>query len=463
MTFTKKKLAAVISGTLLTGMASTALAVVNLDDNSATATAGDTTVAIASEVSIDATDGLDVGDGAGFLDATMVLNPAIIPANSDIRVLVTLSNGTFSVEPVATFSGGAMGIIAGGTGSSSAEFNANVGTSDLAAGDDLDLTFDEINVENTDGVSVTVSVTRADNFGTASVKSLTSALLEHTDSFAVTYTPDAAIDDIDVTAGAVSFEGAATGVTAGEVDIDYTAGVDETGAALLQATISDSYAISIEGANGLDAFSTSTNADATITFGAIALELDGTTASATANTAAAFVTGDVDLDVGATNATVINETSIVAPVTGTPETGFNTDSLNSSGSLSSLNKNGSAARLSFALTPGGAYPQFIRITNPSGISGDVTLQLTNDDGDTSSSVAIASLDAGASSDLLNIDDVFATVQAADATFELGATAKLRVSIDAEFGETGESTGVILGSFSLSTDGNTFNMMTDASN
>ena len=98
-----------------------------------------------------------------------------------------------------------MGIIAGGTGSSSAEFNANVGTSDLAAGDDLDLTFDEINVENTDGVSVTVSVTRADNFGTASVKSLTSALLEHTDSFAVTYTPDAAIDDIDVTAGAVSF------------------------------------------------------------------------------------------------------------------------------------------------------------------------------------------------------------------------------------------------------------------
>jgi len=464
MTFTKKKLAAVISGTLLTGMASTALAVVDLDANSAALTAGATTVAVASEVNIPATGGLDLGDAAGFLDASMVLNPAIIPANSDIRVLLTLSNGTFGAVPVATIGGGGMGLISGGTGSSSAEFNANVGTADLAAGDTLAIALDEINVENQNDVNITVAVTRADNFGTASVKSVTSGLVEFTDSFAVTYTPNAAVAAIDVTTGGVSFVGAATGVNAGNVGIAYTAGVDEAGGALAQATISDSYAISLEFSNGLDAFSTATNADASVSFGVQALTVAGTTASATGIIAANFISADLVADVGATNATPINETSIVATVTGTPETGFNTASLDGSGALSSLSKNGSSARLSFALTPGGAYPQFIRITNPSGVAGNVTLQLTNDDGDTSAAIDVASLEAGASTDLLTIESIFASVQAGDAGFDLGAnSAKLRVSVDAEFGATGTDTAVILASFSTSTDGNTFNMMTDASN
>ena len=59
-------------------------------------------------------------------------------------------------------------------------------------------------------------------------------------------------------------------------------------------------------------------------------------------------------------------------------------------------------------------------------------------------------------------DVYAAVQAADPTFTLGASNKLRVNVVAEFGAAG-TTGVILGGFSLSTDGGTFNMLTDASN
>ena len=55
------------------------------------------------------------------------------------------------------------------------------------------------------------------------------------------------------------------------------------------------------------------------------------------------------------------------------------------------------------------------------------------------------------------------VQAGDSTFDLGATNKLRVDVVAEFGTTGTNSGVVLGAFSVSSDGTTFNMMTDASN
>ena len=111
---------------------------------------------------------------------------------------------------------------------------------------------------------------------------------------------------------------------------------------------------------------------------------------------------------------------------------------------------------------------FIRVTNPSAIAGPATVTLINDDGDTSEALSLTDcgadsdeLAAGASTGLLNIDTIFAAAEAGD--FELGATDKLRVEVVAEFGTTGTTTGVVAGAFSLSSDGTTFNMMTDASN
>ena len=57
---------------------------------------------------------------------------------------------------------------------------------------------------------------------------------------------------------------------------------------------------------------------------------------------------------------------------------------------------------------------------------------------------------------------FGLTQVQDSDFDLGTSNKLRVAVDAEFGGGG-STGVVLGAFTVSTDGTTFNMMTDASN
>lgn len=65
--------------------------------------------------------------------------------------------------------------------------------------------------------------------------------------------------------------------------------------------------------------------------------------------------------------------------------------------------------------------------------------------------------------MLSIDDVFAAVQAADATFDLGATNKLRVDVTAEFGGSAANQAVVLSAFNQSSDLSNFNMMTDASN
>ena len=110
-----------------------------------------------------------------------------------------------------------------------------------------------------------------------------------------------------------------------------------------------------------------------------------------------------------------------------------------------LQFSGSTDRLDFALTPNGAFSQFARITNPSSTAGDVTVTVINDDGDQVSfdlgdvtGVASSNLVARASTKLININDIFAAAEVADATFALAATGansknKLRVVVRGEFG------------------------------
>jgi len=110
-----------------------------------------------------------------------------------------------------------------------------------------------------------------------------------------------------------------------------------------------------------------------------------------------------------------------------------------------LQFSGSTDRLDFALTPNGAFSQFARITNPSSTAGDVTVTVINDDGEQVSfdlgdvtGVASSNLVARASTKLININDIFAAAEAADATFALAATGpnsknKLRVVVRGEFG------------------------------
>ncbi len=124
--------------------------------------------------------------------------------------------------------------------------------------------------------------------------------------------------------------------------------------------------------------------------------------------------------------------------------------------LGTLGKNGSTVVLNLALTPGGSYANFIRINNTSNITGDVFITVINDDGDQVqidladiAGQSTSSLVGQASTGLLPIQSIFDAAQAADATFALGATNKLRLSINGEF------SSIDAQSVTLSQDSNSF--------
>lgn len=146
-----------------------------------------------------------------------------------------------------------------------------------------------------------------------------------------------------------------------------------------------------------------------------------------------------------------------------------------------LQYSGSTDRLDFALTPGGAFKQWARITNPSGTPGDVTVTVYNDAG---SSVTFplgdidgvdSSIEAHGSTKLVDINDVYAAAQAADSSFELSETSgtgqlrnKLRVEVRGEFGDDAyeesnvgnrlvgrAADGIYIQAVTLSNDGESF--------
>ena len=120
------------------------------------------------------------------------------------------------------------------------------------------------------------------------------------------------------------------------------------------------------------------------------------------------------------------------------------------GALTAMTKNGSSETLNLLLNPTGAYDNFVRVTNGGTVAGAVFVTMLNDSGDSvtfnfNSGTALA---AGASSDLVSIDTLYADAQAADATFDVG-TGKLRATFEGEF------SGIDVQNISVSTDGTTF--------
>lgn len=490
MTFTKKKLAAAVSsGFLLSlGVAGPANAVLDLElNNDADAETSQDPLTYTTSLNVDATEGLDLLDDADNdaetagtdQDVTGVMNVNATPANTDIRLTVTLDNeATFVGAPTATFADNDAevasegSILTGGAGSSSVVFFGDTGTGGFEAGDTFLVGIEGVNVVNQDDVDIQTDFQIADNFGVTDIRTINDSYITFEDSFDVAAElGEADGKSIDVTANSLFFsgEGEGTETNVGAVDVTDNGLLGANTAAIEGAEIAANIDVTVTGANGLAAFTA--EAGGSIEFGEEnAMAVEGTTATLE-DLEFGDIEGDHDVifNVAGDNTTQISETTVVATLAGEPQSAdFNVDSLNKSVNLTSLARNGSSARLTFSLTPGGAYPMFIRITNPSAIDGPVTVQLINDDGDSSELLTLTDiglssddLEAGASTGLISIDDVFAAAETGG--FELGATNKLRVEVIAEFGTTGENTAVIVGAFSLSTDGNTFNMMTDASN
>ncbi len=168
---------------------------------------------------------------------------------------------------------------------------------------------------------------------------------------------------------------------------------------------------------------------------------------------ATVAVGTVSYTVGGT--TEIAETSVAALYTPTATANYEASPVSFS-NVARLEKNGESVDVDLALKPGGAYSNFVRITNKDTISGAFFVKVINDAGHPVSfplnAVAgqPATLAAGASTQQMTIDAIFAAAQAADASFQLsGDQAKLRLQV------TGQVNTLDVQTYTVSKDGNSF--------
>jgi hypothetical protein len=486
MTFTKKKLAAAIGGTLLASVGiQQAQAAVDLDGTAGAATA----LLYASEAVI-GTSGLGLTDAAAEMDIVGLMAVNGVAADTDIRITLTLSSGKFSGAPSVSVDNGAGGVACNGnacqayslfsggtTADSTVTFNSTVTTGQAVdSGAHFNFAMAGLTVTAQSAVTATVATTIADNFGPTDLTTNTGPYLSFGPllSVAADATGAETTTKIDVAQNSLFFSVAAKDNSinvGGAIVKASTAPVGVTTNAIDATDIIAGAQHTITAANGFSAFNQGT-VGGTITVNALAATVS--TADATLAAAAAAVvpangntagSNAVVLTVPTANTVAITETTLTATVTGVTA-GAVYSAANASGtvSLASLARNGSSARLTFSVNPDSSFPMSIRVTNDSAIAGPVTLTLTNDDGDTSTAVSLTAITggpagdvgAGASTGLLSMANVYAAVQAADATFALGATSnKLRVSVSSL------TPTIVLNAFSLSSDGTTFSMVTDA--
>jgi hypothetical protein len=486
MTFTKKKLAAAIGGTLLASVGiQQAQAAVDLDGTAGAATA----LLYASEAVI-GTSGLGLTDAAAEMDIVGLMAVNGVAADTDIRITLTLSSGTFSGAPSVSVDNGAGAVACNGnacqayslfsggtTADSTVTFNSTVTTGQAVdSGAHFNFAMAGLTVTNQSAITATVATTIADNFGPTDLTTNSGAYLSFGPllSVAADATGAETTTKIDVAQNSLFFSVAAKDnsiAVGGAIVKASTAPVGVTTNAIDATDIIAGAQHTITAANGFSAFNQGT-VGGTITVNALAATVS--TADATLAAAAAAVvpangntagSNAVVLTVPTANTVAITETTLTATVTGvTAGAAYSAATSTGTVNLASLARNGSSARLTFSVNPDSSFPMSIRVTNDSAIAGPVTLTLTNDDGDTSTAVSLTAITggpagdiaAGASTGLLSMANVFAAVQAADATFALGATSnKLRVAVSSL------TPTIVLNAFSLSSDGTTFSMVTDA--
>lgn len=282
---------------------------------------------------------------------------------------------------------------------------------------------------------------------------------------------NATSENIDVTQGATFFTGATgdaettiggfvtTDTAAAQVSVD---GATDVTTAVSEATST----LTITGDFTFAQDLTSGAADGTYTVGNV--NLDTVSTCANAGTAATTITdttavintsgvgaGSAWLCIVANGVSTISESAYTGVYLTTANAGYDVETTNMT--FNTLEKNGSTATLNLALKPGGAFSNFIRVNNTSNITGDVSMTVINDDGDSVNvdlsdieGVSTSALAGQASTDLIDIQAIFDAAQAADSTFALGANSnKLRVVIDGEF------SSIDAQSITLSTDSTTF--------
>lgn len=225
-----------------------------------------------------------------------------------------------------------------------------------------------------------------------------------------------------------------------------------------------------------------TNAVVTVTGDFSAIDSTATNTLLAAIPGAAINTAEtaVTFNLGAVTATALNAAALTYEVDGTTviaPSEFNAKLTLGGGAqvatapadvsnFATLAKNGSTQYVDLALKPGGAYSNFVRISNKSNTSGKVYLTVIADDG-SQAQITLGEI-TGQSSDVLaarssttqmNVQDIFAAAAAKGLT--LSGEGKLRLVVDGEF-KGGATTNALSNDYALSVqtytvskDGNSF--------
>ena len=156
-----------------------------------------------------------------------------------------------------------------------------------------------------------------------------------------------------------------------------------------------------------------------------------------------FNTGEYGADVlfvcvTGNGVTSIPEQTFTGNLTSVGASGFDAESTDVT--LGAHAKNGSSSTLRLVLNPNGSFKNFLRITNTTTIAGDVSFALRNDSGTQVQNIALGSVSGQSSSSLggnnstsmIDVADLYAAAQAADATFDVGS-GKLQVTVSGNFG------------------------------
>ncbi|MBS2780638.1 hypothetical protein [Aeromonas salmonicida] len=430
----------------------------------------------ASEFKFDTTDGSAVANTGNVYDAKVKVGFSI-SANNQRYVRFDITGAEFAnagvlAATMATQTGTPFSATISSSGKTFVIFEIK-DAEDVITKDDVLTYAPSIVAKGANAVNLTYKLFET---AVAAVANDTAQALENRSGTIISFTPALAAkftpvtpNKIDVSAESKQFETVATINTVGKLAVGVnsdvlwpTGGVQTTMANLV--TTGSKVEVTADLSAGKKQAADATKIDATaLTLGvAPANTIDAT--KATFDLVAAL--GDVtslpavtyaDLVLTVDGKTAINETSFVGKYVVTAATNSTATDL-PFGTLSDLKKNGAEAELNIALKPAGAYKNYVRISNKSGMKGDFFVTVTADDGKNVtfplSAVANqpAALEAGASTTQMMVDDVFAA--AAAKGLSLAADGKLRIKVEGQV----PAGKISLQSYTLSKDGNSFATM-----
>ncbi len=288
--------------------------------------------------------------------------------------------------------------------------------------------------------------------------------------------------DVNANPSSTAFTGAldANSAKIGGVAIDVVAGLVNYSMALvtLPQLVTTGTALEVEGDFSAAAKTGAALNVAAVKLNGTAVDTDGASATTLTATKATFVIDDAvqgnpaapsyipvvyHVATGAA-ATAIAPSSYTANYKVVPVTGTSTASVNL-GKIGELAKNGASQYVDLALKPGGAFQNYVRISNKTNVAGNVYITVINDAG-AQQTVKLGevagqsdTLAARSSTTQINIQQIFDA--AAAKGLALSGDGKLRLLVDGEFPGAGTTTeannyGLSVQTYSVAKDGNSFN-------